>query len=74
MTRELPALNEIVEEMANKAALQIDRLAPVAFDAALDELTRYHSFLLNVNASHNPDGTPLNYAAVHGEFLARAPQ
>jgi hypothetical protein len=67
MRRELPALSQILEELANKAALQIDRLAPVAFDAALDELTQYHSFLLNVNASRNPDGTPLNYAAVYGE-------
>lgn len=67
MRRELPAPEEILEELADKAALQIDRLAPVAFDAALSELTRYHRFLLNVNATRTPDGKPFNYAAVPGE-------
>ena len=72
MRRELPAPKEILEELADKAALQIDRLAPVAFDAALDELTRYHRFLLCVNATRTQDGKPFNYAAVPGEAW-RAP-
>jgi hypothetical protein len=72
MTCELPDPQQILEELADKAALQIDRLAPVAFDAALDELTRYHRFLLKVNATRGPDGKPFNYAAVPGEAL-RAP-
>jgi hypothetical protein len=72
MTRELPDPREILEELADKTASQIDRLAPVAFDAALNELTRYHRFLLNVNATRGPDGKPFNYAAVPGEAW-RAP-
>jgi hypothetical protein len=72
MTHELPDPREILEELADKTASQIDRLAPVAFDAALDELTRYHRFLLNVNATRGPDGKPFNYAAVPGEAW-RAP-
>ncbi|UFW82992.1 hypothetical protein BjapCC829_23695 [Bradyrhizobium barranii] len=72
MTREFPDPREIHEELADKAALQIDRLAPVAFDAALDELTRYHRFLLNVNAARDQAGNPFNYAAVPGEAW-RAP-
>ena len=72
MTHELPDPREILEELADKTASQIDRLAPVAFDASLDELTRYHRFLLNVNATRGPDGKPFNYAAVPGEAW-RAP-
>ena len=72
MRRELPVSKEILEELADKAAAQIDRLAPVAFDAALDELARYHRFLLSVNASQTPNDQPFNYAAVPGEAW-RAP-
>ncbi|MGE0054000.1 MAG: hypothetical protein AB7S74_07310 [Hyphomicrobium sp.] len=66
MTRELPTPDQILEELADKAAVQIDRLAPVAFDAAFNELTRYHRFLLRVHASKTPEGRPFNYAAVPG--------
>lgn len=72
MSLELPTPDEILEELADKAALQIDKLAPVAFDAAFKELTRYHHFLLTANASTTPDGKPFNYASVPGEAW-RAP-
>lgn len=67
MRHELPSPDEILEQLVDKAALHLDRLAPVAFNAALDELTRYHRFLLHVNASRTPDGKPFNYASVSGE-------
>ncbi|MGE5510395.1 MAG: hypothetical protein ACM31O_03975 [Bacteroidota bacterium] len=67
MSRELPTPDQILEELADKAAVHIDRIAPVAFDAAFEELTRYHRFLLSVHASRTPDGKPFNYAAVPGE-------
>jgi hypothetical protein len=67
MRRELPDSSEILEELADKAAIQIDRLAPVAFDAALDELIRYHRFLLSVNATRTLEGKPFSYAALAGE-------
>jgi hypothetical protein len=63
----LPTPAEILEELVDRAALQIDNLAPVAFDAAVKELTRYHRFLLIVNAATTPDGKPFNYAVVPGE-------
>lgn len=72
MTRELPTPEQILEELADKAAVHIDRIAPVAFDAAFDELTRYHRFLLSVHASRSTEGLPFNYAAVPGEAW-RAP-
>lgn len=67
MKRDLPLPNKILEELVDKAGLQIDRLAPVAFDAALAELIRYHRFLLSVNATRTEEGKPFNYAAVPGE-------
>ena len=72
MTRELPTPDQILEELADKAAAHIDRIAPVAFDAAFDELIRYHRFLLSVHASRSTEGLPFNYAAVAGEAW-RAP-
>ena len=66
MTRNLPSPDQILEELADKTAVQIDRRAPVAFDAALDEMTRYHRFLLAVSASRTPEGTPFSYAEVPG--------
>lgn len=67
MSRDLPTPEQIIEELADKAASHIDRMAPVAFDAAFDELTRYHRFLLGVNASRSPDGKPFNYASIPGQ-------
>jgi hypothetical protein len=68
MRLDLPSPDQILEELGDKAAAQIDQLAPVAFDAALDEMTRYHRFLLTAYASALPDGTPFNYAEV-GRFI-----
>ena len=72
MRLELPTPDEILEELADKAVLQIDKLAPVAFDAAFKELTHYHRFLLTTNASKTADGKPFSYASVPGEAW-RAP-
>jgi hypothetical protein len=66
MRRDLPTPDAILEELADKAAAQIDRLAPVAFEGALRELIRYHKFLLALNASRTPDGAAFNYAEVAG--------
>jgi hypothetical protein len=66
MKLDLPTPDQIIEELADKTATQIDRLAPVAFDAALNELLRHHRFLLAVNATRLPDGAPFNFAEVAG--------
>jgi hypothetical protein len=68
MSHDLPSPEQILEELGDKAAAQIDQLAPVAFDAALNEMTRYHRFLLGAYASVLPNGTPFNYAEV-GRFF-----
>ena len=64
---DLPTPDQILEELADKTAAQIDRMAPVAFDGAFSEMTRYHRFLLALNASRMPDGSPFNYAEVAGD-------
>lgn len=66
MKPDLPTPEQMLEELADRVATQIDRLAPVAFDVALDELIRQHRFLLAVNASRTPDGVPFNFAEVPG--------
>ena len=58
MRLELPTPDDILEELADKAVLQIDKLAPVAFDAAFKELISYHRFLLTANVSKTTDGKP----------------
>jgi len=64
--RDLPTPEQILEELADRAAVQIDRLAPIAFEAALKELIRYHRFLLALNASRSPEGSPVSLAEVSG--------
>jgi hypothetical protein len=66
MRTDLPAPDEIMEELADRAVSNLDRRAPVAFEASLDELVRYHRFLLTLNATENEDGTPFSYAEVSG--------
>ncbi|MCY3701360.1 MAG: hypothetical protein OXG16_01590 [Rhodospirillales bacterium] len=64
MDRDLPRPQEILEELADKVTAEIERLAPVAFDKALDEMLTYHRFLLALNASQMTDGTPFSYATI----------
>lgn len=69
---ELPSPEAILEELADKTAAQIDRLAPVAFEAALKEMQRYHRFLLSLNATRDTEGKVSNYASIQTD-LWRAP-
>lgn len=69
MEIELPTQGQIVEELADRAAAQIDLGKPVAFDNALQELVRYHRFLLGLGASTTPDGAAFNYAELGGSWL-----
>lgn len=65
--RDLPTPEQILEELADKTAAQMDRRATVAFDGALREMTRYHRFLLALNASRTPDGAAFSFAEVAGD-------
>ncbi|WBY17297.1 hypothetical protein PF049_03830 [Erythrobacteraceae bacterium WH01K] len=72
MRDDLPTQEQIMEELADRTISQIDRRAPVAFDGALDELVRYHSFLLGLHATETEEGRPFSYAEVGG-LAWRAP-
>jgi hypothetical protein len=58
----LSSPGNFIEELTDKVIVQIDRLATTGFNAALDELVRYHNFLLAVYASRSGDGQPLSLA------------
>lgn len=66
MADDLPTTDQILEELADKAARHIDSMTPVAFESALDEMIRFHRFLLMANASVTADGQPFSYAEIAG--------
>jgi len=66
MRDDLPTQEQIMEELGDRAIAQIDRRAPVAFGGALDELIRYHRFLLGLHATETEEGQPFSYAEVSG--------
>ncbi|MDB5581510.1 MAG: hypothetical protein JWR80_6686 [Bradyrhizobium sp.] len=66
MRIELPTQSQIIEELVDRVAAQIDSGKPVAFDNALAELVRYHRFVLGLSASTTTEGSPFNYAEVAG--------
>ena len=63
---DLPTSNQILEELADKTAAQIERRATVAFDSAWREMTGYHRFLLAINSSETSGGDPFSFAEVAG--------
>jgi len=72
MMRDRPSPDAIMEQLADRVALQTERGTPVAFSAALDELVRYHRFLLGLNSALDDEGAPYSFAEVDGGSI-RAP-
>lgn len=66
MRSDLPTPDDILEELADKVTGHIERLAPVAFDEAFREMTRYHRFLLGLTASTTQEGAAFSFAEVAG--------
>ena len=66
MQSSLPMPEQILEELADRTATHIERLSPVAFDNALDELLAYHRFLLELCLHRDPDGSAFSYAEIPG--------
>lgn len=60
--RDLPSPGNFIEELADKVIGQIEKLATTGFKSALNELLRYHKFLLDLYASRSGDGKPLSLA------------
>jgi hypothetical protein len=72
MKGDRPTPEQILEELANKVAVQIDRLAPVAFDAAFAELIRHHRFLISING-YIESGQARSFAEIGTHLFDRAP-
>jgi len=70
VNRELPTPSNILEQLADKVVVGIDNLAVTAFKAALDEMTRYHQFLLNAYTKKTAEGAAFSYAEIRGELIA----
>ncbi len=64
---DLPTPEQILEELADKTLEQIARMAPVAFDDAIAEMTRYHRFLLELSSTPSTDGRPFSFAEIQGD-------
>ena len=67
MKRDLPIPRDILEELVDNTAAQIERLATVAFGNAMDEMLAYHRFLLALNASRTADGSAVSFSEVMGD-------
>ena len=66
MRFDLPTPEQILEELADKTATHIERLSPVAFDNAFEELVAYHRFLFALSASHGTDQSAISFTEVSG--------
>lgn len=64
--KDLPTPATFLEELADKVIAQIERSAVTGFKTALDEMVRYHRFLLDLHDSQSEEGTPLSLAEVGG--------
>ncbi|MGQ3675791.1 hypothetical protein ACT6QH_09885 [Xanthobacter sp. TB0139] len=56
-----PTPADILEGLADNTLAQIDRQAPVAFDSAFSEMTRYHQFMLWLSVAHGVDGQRFSF-------------
>jgi hypothetical protein len=66
--RDLPTPDDFMEELADQLIGQINKTAVTGFKAALDELIRFHRFVLEAQQTTDDDGNRLNYAQVGGFF------
>ena len=64
MKTDLPGPEDVLEELAEKTAAEIDRLAPLGFDRSLQEMANYHRFLLRLSTTQARDGSVVSYAEV----------
>lgn len=63
-----PSLDNFLEQLINKMIWQIEQTAETGFRTALDEVVRYHTFLLAAQNTKDESGNPFNLAEVGGFF------
>ncbi len=60
--KDLPDPSDMLEELADKAISQMDRLAVTSFRTALNEMVDFHRFLIDAHATTNEHGKPDSFA------------
>ncbi len=60
----LPAPSNFLEELADRVIAQIERNAITGFKGALDELLRFHIFVLDAHNTQTAQGQPISLAEV----------
>jgi len=71
MKPDLPSPSDILEELADGVIAEIDKLATTSFKTALNEMVRYHQFLLEAYASKDERGVPFSYAEVEASWFGK---
>ena len=66
MRSDFPEPDDIFEELADKVATAIERGKMVSFKRSLEEMERFHQFLLALNSARSVDGSQFNYAQISG--------
>lgn len=60
--KDLPDPSDMLEELADKVIVQMDRLAVTSFQTALDEMLDFHRFLIDAYATNGDSGNPDSFA------------
>jgi hypothetical protein len=74
MRTDLPLPSDILEELGANVIGEIDSLAVTSFNAALDEMIRYHQFLLDAYATKDESGVPFSYSEVEATWFGKPHQ
>jgi len=65
---DLPAPENFLKQLIDKVVKQTEASSTTGFDAALDEVVRYHRFVLGAQNTTDNTGAPLNLAEIGGYF------
>jgi hypothetical protein len=68
-TDDMPSPANFLEQLVDKVIEQIEQTAETGFRAALDELVRYHCFILAAQNTKDESGNAINLAELGGFFL-----
>jgi len=63
-----PRPSDMLEELADKAIGQMDRLAVTSFQSALEEMIDFHRFLIEAYETRDEHGQAVSFAQIIGEW------
>lgn len=65
---DLPTASDFLEGLIDKMVSQIEKTAITSFNAAFDEATRFHKFILDAQNTRDEHGNALNLAELGGRW------